>query len=144
MKVERRLTQGVNEDRGDFMSYILRHKDSAGIQRGELDTIAATLIVGGSETTATLLSGVTYYLLKTPHAYKKLCVEVRSAFTSNDQITLVATGQLQYLAAVLEEGLRIFPPVPASLPRVVPEEGEVIDGEHVPAGVSTAKLLFDA
>lgn len=41
---------------------------------------------------------------------------------------------LPYLEAVIKEGLRCFPPIPMSLPRVVPAGGRVIDGYLIPGG----------
>ncbi|CAK7199571.1 hypothetical protein SEUCBS139899_002252 [Sporothrix eucalyptigena] len=41
---------------------------------------------------------------------------------------------LPYLNAVLKEGLRMFPSIPMSLPRHVPEGGRVIDGTWLPGG----------
>ncbi|KAM3075515.1 Dynamin-like GTPase that mediates homotypic ER fusion [Clarireedia jacksonii] len=37
-----------------------------------------------------------------------------------------------YLEAVINEGLRCFPPIPMSQPRIVPNGGTLIDGYHVP------------
>ena len=38
--------------------------------------------------------------------------------------------------ACIEEGLRIFPPVPIGLLRIVPKGGSDIDGHMIPEGVS--------
>lgn len=40
-------------------------------------------------------------------------------------------GQLTYLNAALEESLRVYPPVPAIIPRVVPKEGALIVPENI-------------
>lgn len=90
--------------------------------------------VAGSETTATFLSGTSFYLCRNPATYKKLVDEIRGAFNSYDEITGLATERLPYLKAVIDEGLRIYPPVPMGMPRVSP--GETIDGKYVPEGVS--------
>ncbi|PQE33910.1 Cytochrome P450 protein [Rutstroemia sp. NJR-2017a WRK4] len=37
-----------------------------------------------------------------------------------------------YMDAVISEGLRCFPPIPMSQPRVVPSEGIIIDGYDIP------------
>lgn len=50
-------------------------------------------------------------------------------------MTLNCLSQQVYLTAVLEEGLRIFPPVPTTLPRVVPEPTLICD-KFVPKGCS--------
>ena len=105
------------------------------MSRKELMSTSGLLIIAGSETTATLLSGVTYYLLKTPHAYAKLKEEVRGAFEKAEEITLTSTSQLPYLQACLEEALRIYPPVPLALPRRTRPEGDIISGVFVPGNV---------
>jgi cytochrome P450 len=51
-------------------------------------------------------------------------------------ITGDSTENLPYLFAVIEEGLRIFPPVPAGLQRVSP--GAFVDGHYVPTGTSVS------
>lgn len=105
------------------------------MSRQELMKNSELLIIAGSETTATLLSGLTYLLLKTPHAYAKVQEEVRSAFISAEEITLTSTGQLPYLQACLEEAMRMYPPVPIALPRRTQPEGAMIGGHFVPGNV---------
>lgn len=90
--------------------------------------------VAGSETTATFLSGTSFCLCRNPASYKKLVDEIRGAFKSYDEITGMATERLTYLKAVIDEGLRVYPPVPMGMPRVSP--GETIDGKYVSEGVS--------
>lgn len=90
------------------------------------------MIVAGSETTSTALSGITYYLCRNPRVYEKLAGEIRGAFSNFDQITGRSTERLTYLKAVIEEGLRIYPPIAAGLPRISP--GETVDGHYVPKG----------
>ena len=97
------------------------------------------LLTAGSETTATLLSGATYYLLQNPEIMRRVQSEVRTAFKTAGDITLrsVSTpGLLPYLDAVLQESLRCYPPIPATLPRITSPEGAVIDGRFVPGNVS--------
>ena len=90
------------------------------------------MVVAGSETTATALSGITYYLAQNRHAYETLANEIRSTFSQYEDITAQATEPLPYLKAVIEEGLRLYPPVPIGLPRVSP--GETVDGYFIPKG----------
>jgi cytochrome P450 len=94
------------------------------------------LIIAGSETTATLLSGVTYYLLCNPSALKKLTEEVRTTFQSEEDININSVNRLNYMLACLDEALRIYPPVPIGLPRTVPRGGATITGYYIPEGVS--------
>ena len=92
-------------------------------------------MLAGSETSSTCLSTITYYLFKTEAAAKKLRDELRNAFTSYSDINATSTASLEYMNAVILEGLRIHPPLPFALPRVVPKGGDTVDGHFLPAGV---------
>jgi cytochrome P450 len=67
---------------------------------------ASMLMLGGYETSSTLLSGVTYLLLSRPEFYHRAVSEIRSTFSSADQITLTSIGELPYLDACIKETLR--------------------------------------
>lgn len=97
---------------------------------------ARTLIIAGSETTATLLSGITYLLMKNPEAYGKLTEEVRSSFNSESDIDFVSANKLRYMLACLDEAMRMYPPAPGSFPRDVPTGGDKIGDRYVPEHVS--------
>jgi cytochrome P450 len=51
---------------------------------------------------------------------------------------------LPYMNACIEEGLRIFPPVPIGLLRTVPTGGSLIDGHSVPGGTSVCVSSWGA
>ena len=111
------------------------------MSRQEIIATFDILSVAGSETVATCLSGATYHLLKSPLRLARLQAEVRNAFQSPDDITfrtVGSPGRLPYMEAVLTESLRIYPPLPQSLPRVTGPEGEIIDGRFVPPHVGLA------
>ncbi|KAK8011892.1 hypothetical protein PG989_000152 [Apiospora arundinis] len=90
------------------------------------------LVVAGSETTASLLSGAIYFLTLNPQSRTKLADEVRSAYENETDIDLLNTQNLTYLNAVVNESLRIYPPVPGSGPRVTPPGGSMIAGYYIP------------
>lgn len=131
-KVGRRLESKV--ERPDFMSYILKHNDKRVMTRAEIDGNSTVLIFAGSETTATLLSGCTFYLLKSPDTYWALTREIRSL--NAEDLSFARLEKLPFLHAVIEESLRMYPPVPIGLPRLVPDGGATISGHFVPAHVS--------
>jgi cytochrome P450 len=79
---------------------------------------------------------VTYFLLDNPHCLAKATQEVRSAFKSEDEITLISVQTLSYMLECLTETLRLYPPIPIGLPRATPEGGATIDGVVVPENVS--------
>ena len=145
--VQDRLNKGVMEERKDFISYIQKNRaERNGLTAQEVEANCGFLIMAGSETTATALSGVTYYLLQNPRTLQKITEEVRNAFKNEDEITFVNTStRLPYTLACLEEGLRIYPPAPTILPRRTPRGTLTeIDGYQVPGGVrpdSTFRFL---
>ena len=92
--------------------------------------------IAGSETTATALATAMYNLLNNQGALKLLLEEVRGSFASAADINAQSTSSLRYLQAVCSECLRMFPPLPLGLPRIVPKGGDMVDGVFVPEDVS--------
>jgi Cytochrome P450 len=93
------------------MVYVQRHwATPTGMSIDELQETCSALMLGGSETTASALSGALYHLLKNPSCLDKVVKEIRSTFKNESEISLVSTNHLTYQAAVLEETLRIYPP----------------------------------
>ncbi|KAJ0365207.1 hypothetical protein COL26b_012198 [Colletotrichum chrysophilum] len=135
-KLRKRLDLGTS--RPDFIDAMIRKSESAGatLTFEELTSNAFVLIVAGSETTATLLSAATFFLATNPNALAKLNDEVRSAFESEDQIDMLSVQNLTYMSAVLDESMRLYPPVPSSSPRMAGEGGDDILGEFVPQGTT--------
>lgn len=133
-RVDRRVEKGLT-DHPDFWSLVLKAQEQdRGLSRDEMHTNSQVLMTAGTETTATLLSGLTYYLCRNPDKMKRLVNEIRGAFTSVDDMSLKTLPRLEYLHACLEEALRIYPPVGIGLPRIVPPEGGEIDGHPLPPG----------
>ncbi len=123
--------------RKDFMTRILEQRDPAKVSDLQLAAHASEFVIAGSETSATALACILFHLIKDPTVMAKLCSEVRSGFQFYKDICSHSTLPLPYLKAVILEGLRIYPPLPFALPRVVPEGGDTVDGIYLPAGVST-------
>lgn len=119
-------------ERKDFFTNLVAKVKSGEVSQEEMTAHASTLIIAGGETVATFLAAVHYYLLTKPSTYDKLRAEIRSAFTSPSEITAAKAQALPYLSAVVNEGLRIYPPGSQGFPRVSP--GSRVDGQWVPPG----------
>ncbi|KAK6213619.1 trichothecene C-15 hydroxylase (cytochrome P450) [Colletotrichum tabaci] len=132
-KVTKRLS--AKSTRPDFMDSMLRKNDARELTLDELKSNASTLIIAGSETTATALSGITYFILSDANVHQKLNDEIRGAFASEGEIDMVSVQKLGYLQAVINEGLRMYPPVPTGIMRRVTDDGGVFLGQYVPSGV---------
>jgi cytochrome P450 len=117
-------------DRPDLWGKIIQKSSGPdGLTLQEHYSDAALFMTAGTETTATALSGTTYQLLQNPSTMKKLKEEIRSAFSGSDDLHLEDLARQKYLMAVLQEGLRMYPPVPTILPRMVPAGGMMVDGD---------------
>jgi cytochrome P450 len=142
-KVNSRLERQTQ--RPDFMTQILRQTAigseqklaGTGISKPELYADANILVIAGSETSANLMAATMYHLLTTPRALARLTSEIRATFAHESAVDFASVSRSAYLLAVINEGLRIHPPVPVSISRVTPRpEGAVIDGRFVPGGVA--------
>ncbi|KAM0128138.1 hypothetical protein ACHAO1_009168 [Botrytis cinerea] len=138
--VQKRLTSPKKFGAIDFMDAMLRNRgEKEGLSDEELAENASVLVVAGSETTATLLSGVTFLLLKNPVVMEKLKNEVLSVIQSEEDITFAnVTANLPYLLACLEEALRWYPPVPTGSQRITNTPTTIISGFEIPQNTRVA------
>jgi cytochrome P450 len=108
-KINRRLS--LEKDRPDLVSMIkMDDEGTNGLTHPEMMATSSVLIVAGSETSITVLSGTTNHLVRNPDKMALLAAEIRGAFKSEADFTLPALGRLPYLDAVLNEGLRMCNP----------------------------------
>ncbi|KAF2422852.1 cytochrome P450 [Tothia fuscella] len=127
----------IKSEHRDFIYYILKQREKRNdVSDEEVLMNAALFIVAGSETTATLLCGLTNHLLRNPRMLDRLVKEIRGAIRKEEDLVIKNLIDLPYMNACIEEGLRIFPPVPVGLLRTVPAGGSDIDGHMIPGGTS--------
>ena len=112
----RRLKTEVQ--RPDFLQKMILDREKTGTTFQDLRSQASLLTIAGSETTATALSGIMYYLCRNSHVYNNLAKEIRENFSCFKQIDGRSTEALPYVKVVIAEGLRIYPTVAFGLPRV--------------------------
>lgn len=137
-RVDRRLS--AQTTRPDIWTQVLRREGDKSLSLAEMHSNSDLFMIAGTETTATLASGLIYYLLMNPEKMKNLQDELRETFKEREEINMTRLTHLKYLNACVEEGLRIYPPVPVGLPRRTPVGGTAICGEWIPADASTAAL----
>lgn len=131
---------GLDTDRKDFFYYLLNAKDTEtggpGFNTQELWGESNLLIIAGSDTTSTALASSFFYLVNNPSKLEVLQKEVRAAFNDVEEIhTGFELNSCVYLRAVIDESMRLSPPVGGILPREVLSGGLTIDNHHFPAGV---------
>ena len=137
---EKTLRRLANRDRdhADFMYQILNSQSKNSLSQTEIILNMALFISAGTDTTATALTGWTYYVCTHPDVYSRLVGEIRGALMREDDIKWENVKKLQYLDATIHEALRLFPPSAASQQRIVPPGGATIDGYYIPAGKTVA------
>lgn len=110
----------------------------------ELRLTSSILILAGSETSATCLSGAIYFLLKNPMWMSQLLLELRGAFKGDSEITFQSLASLKVLNSIIQESLRMFPPLPIDLPRMTPKEGATICGTYIPPNTRVGIPMYPA
>jgi cytochrome P450 len=105
-RVRKRMDKGAVTEKPDFWTLVLSQHDSGALNFEQMKSNADLFMAAGSETTATMLSGLTYNLLKNPDKLKKVVDEVRSSFAGEDELTIGNIHHLKYLNACFEESMR--------------------------------------
>jgi cytochrome P450 len=129
--ITRRRTS--NGDASDLLSMILGTRDEEtgeGLTDRELRSQLLTFVEAGHETTAVALAWTIYLLDKHPEADRRLRAEVTEVLDRRTPEVEDLPG-LGFTRSVIEEALRLYPPVYA-VARDAREEDE-IGGFHIPA-----------
>ena len=120
--------------RNDMLGSFLEHglTDQEAVQESVLQIIA------GSDTTASTIRMLLFFLATNPRAYQKLTEEidasVQNGASSSTVIQDSQATQMPYLEACVKEGLRMWPPVVGLMSKVVPPEGAILLDKFVPGG----------
>ena len=117
----------------DLVDKFIQATEKGEFSMQELYQNSDLLLLAGSETVASTLSGAIFFLTTHKASYDRLAAEVRGAFSQLSEINIRTINQrCPYLVALLSESLRMYPPAPALLHRVVQPEGDMIAGRFVP------------
>lgn len=110
--VAERRKSGEHRDY-DFLSVYLTTRDKSGNGFGDdelLDELM-TLIVAGYETSAGTLNWAWYLLACNPEIHDSLAAEARSRIPAQEYVNARSVAEMPYAQALLEETLRLYPPV---------------------------------
>lgn len=130
---------GEGAERKDTFHYLLNSKDPMTGREftvEELQADTSLLIAAGSDGVTLAVCALLFYALQQPLILHTLATEIREAFATPDEIRTPKLNSLRYLHACIEESLRLAPPKPGSLPRIVLPGGTEIEGQHIPAGTT--------
>ncbi|KAJ2992866.1 hypothetical protein NUW54_g7834 [Trametes sanguinea] len=82
-------------------------------------------VVAGSDTTSSALTSLVFCLLSHPNAMKRLQAEVDEYYPAGENACyLKHHREMHYLTAVINETLRLYPPVPTGTQRRVPHRSQ--------------------
>ncbi|XP_077990547.1 cytochrome P450 4A5-like [Glandiceps talaboti] len=120
----------------DLLYLLMMAKDEVtgqGLSDQELQDQVITFMFAGQETTSTGVTWTLHCLSQHPEIQEKVRQEILTVLPNGDEnITWEHLEKLQYLKAVVNESLRLFPPVP-----LIPKEAlddDMIGPYYIPAG----------
>lgn len=100
---------------------------------------ATNVILAGTDTTSVSLTYLIWCVLTHPHVNKTLQAEL---CTCSADPTAKELEALPYLNRVIDETLRLYSAVPASLPRETPATGAMLAGYHIPGGTTVGTQAY--
>ncbi len=127
--------------RKDMFHYLIQANDPATgdgpFTADELLGEAFVLTIAGSDSTTSVIATTIFNLTRNPYVHAKVTEEVRSTFTTVDEICSgPKLSSCHYLRACIDESMRMNPAVPSELNREVLPGGIEIDGKFVPEGTN--------
>ncbi|KAJ4397850.1 hypothetical protein N0V93_002087 [Gnomoniopsis smithogilvyi] len=134
-RVDRRLERGSNQP--DLWNLVQNENNDQQLSRGEMHANALIFMLAGTETTATLLTSLIFLLLVNPDKLDALKNEIRSQAIPAQDLTFETLAGFKYLNACIQEGLRVYPPVPVGIPRSISSNrdgGQMVCGQWLPSG----------
>lgn len=104
-----------------FLDYLADHTEDAKVIRDQL----LNILLAGRDTTSCLLTYVTYVMAIYPDVARKMRQEILQFCGQRQSPTFEKIRSLRYVHAVINETLRLFPPVPLNV-RETRENGVVL------------------
>ncbi|XP_043268776.1 cytochrome P450 9e2-like [Venturia canescens] len=113
--VETREREGITRpDMIQLMMETRKNNTGQGLELSMMDMASEAFIffLGGFDTTATLMCFAAHQIAANPLVQQKLCNEIDHVLETveNAQVTYDAINEMEYLDAILNETLRLYPP----------------------------------
>ena len=135
----RRASGAQREDILERLLAVRDEESGAGMSEQQIRDEVVTLLLAGHETSSNALAWTFYLLTQHREVEAKLLAELALVLAGRPA-TSADLAQLPYLKQVVQESLRILPPVWAIARRS--HQAEVFQGHHVPAGAYLIMLPF--
>lgn len=95
----------------------------------------ALLVIAGSDTTSATLICCLLELALQRDVQRTLQAEIDAYYDETPNPDATSLAKCKYLQAVIDENLRVNPPVPGGVQRMTPPEGVMIDETWIPGDV---------
>jgi len=122
--------------RTDLLAHYLRSRDETGqpFSDAYLRDMVLNFLLAGRDTTAALLTWTAYRLAQNPDVDAHVLAEIVGTIPGPDaEPTFEQLGELRFLKQVLNETLRLHPPVPFNM-RTAIKDDVLPNGMFIPAG----------
>src|SRR5688572_13153699 len=148
LAIDRVVYRIVNErregrdDHADLLAHLLRAVEgtSGAMTDQQLRNETITLLLSGHETTANALSWTLFLLATHPEVERRFRSEVAAVLGDAREPSLEDLSRLEYTAMVINEALRLYPPIWILERRAI--EDDLIGGYHIPAGSTVVVSPF--
>lgn len=97
---------------------------------------ARLIVVAGSDTTAIAMTYICYHFASDPTQVEKLRAELMPLINPDASINVKDVQHAKHLNGIINETLRMHPPVPSGTQRTTPPEGYTVDGVFIPGGIN--------
>ncbi|KAI0086944.1 cytochrome P450 [Irpex rosettiformis] len=155
-RVQRMRYMGINRAKARFergaetkdLFYFLSNEDGSEKEKPPMPVVVsdgALALIAGSDTTMIVLSALFWNILYQPEVYKRLREEVDKFYPSGEDSTSTEHHpQMAYLEAVINETLRMYPPVPSGSQRapLVGGGDRIIGQYYIPEGTTTRMHIY--
>jgi len=120
-----------NDDDETLLDHLVNFTDDTKVIHDELFNI----MIAGRDTTSSTITFATYCLAMYPHVLAKLREEILTVVGGEKHATYDDLRNMKYLRAVINEVLRLYPPVPFNIRRSVNSTTWTISGQkyYIPA-----------
>ncbi|KAK7038125.1 cytochrome P450 [Favolaschia claudopus] len=118
-------------------------KEIPSLENSAADGIVA--VVAASDTVASTLSSVVWFLLSNPGCYRRVQQELDSVITDGDDpFDATKHQELNFLSACINETLRLHPPLPSNGTRQVysRQPDRIIAGRVIPSGTTVSTPAY--
>ncbi|KAF4471367.1 benzoate 4-monooxygenase cytochrome p450 [Fusarium albosuccineum] len=133
----------------DLYSHVVDQlEETKDVRMSDIWAEAMFFFPAGGDTVATAMCSIFFYLSRNPDCYRKLADEIRSTFSSIEEIHGgPKLSGCRYLRAVIDESLRMSPPVSGTLWRKLYDDDDkskpfLVDGHVVPPGTHVGVNIY--